>query len=93
MTAAVTNCAFLGKEEKQKKCGSFTNVGDEKLETIIYKIELYLKLASLKSLFTRPFKTGRHRADSFFQSPQSQWFSTGGFFPIMKLRPKFIPQK
>lgn len=60
MTAAVTNCAFLEKEEKQKKkCGrNFTNVEDEKLETIIYKIEPYLKLASLKSLFTCPFKTG-----------------------------------
>lgn len=33
-----------------------TNVRAEKLETIIYKTELYLKLASLKSPFTCPLK-------------------------------------
>lgn len=36
----------------KKACQRFTNAEDEKLETIIYKIELYLKQFSLKLLYT-----------------------------------------
>lgn len=35
----------------KKACQRFTNAEDEKLETIIYKIELYLKQFSLKFLY------------------------------------------
>lgn len=78
MTVAVTKSVFL---EKQKVCRNFTNMGNEKLETIIYKIELHLKLASLKSPFMCPFKTWRQgqsavqviRAASFLESQLSSF--------------------
>lgn len=85
-------CVFLGKKEKKKSASEiFTNVEDEKLEAIIYKIELYLKLALLKSLFTCPFKTGQ-QSPSTVQVPRAEWrFSTGGFVPVIESRPRFIP--